>query len=216
MMIKAVIFDIDGTLLDTVSFIESSFRHTFAKHGLGELSAEQLDSVSGRGLLDCYKALVELDSYENLLETHRDFQLDNIELCTTFPEVRQMLNEIELKYKVAAATNRSRSTLFKSLQYTNLHGLFEVVVTPEDVDQPKPHPEMLLIAIDKLNTLPIETVMVGDTENDIMAGKRAGMKTILVDREGNLSETPSHPVGLGADVCVNDLSCLASIISKIS
>ncbi|MBP6880330.1 HAD-IA family hydrolase [Candidatus Saccharibacteria bacterium] len=214
-MIKAVIFDIDGTLLDTSRFIDSSFRYTFSQHGLGEVSDEQLQSIKGQELLLCYQTLIKHSSYESLLETHRSFQLNNFELCSLFPDVREMFNEIQLKYMIAAATNRSKLTLIKSLEHANIDENFEYIITPEDVARPKPHPDMLLLAAKKLGITPEETVMVGDTINDIVSGKSAGMKTIAINRQLDELRSNNRSSNTQPDIVIDDLSSLVQAINNL-
>ncbi len=135
----------------------------------------------GRPLLEFYKFILpEADSIK-LAQTHHNFQQENFHLVKPFSKTKKTLKILKNSgFLVAAVSNRSRESLLKSLKLTGIFKFFGVVVCADDVDNPKPHQEHLLVALKSLRIKPSSAYMVGDTENDILAGKNAGVKTVGV------------------------------------
>ena len=177
--IRAVLFDIDGTLLNTFEFIYGSFEHALALHGYEPVTREHISATMGGPLTDCYRALVAGCDADILAESHRQFQADHLELVELFPSTIAVLDELKRRsMKLGAITSRSLRTSVKSMEVTGLVGYFDIILSAEDVINHKPHREPLDKAMAALGVSPHETVMVGDTTADIHAGKNAGTHTI--------------------------------------
>jgi pyrophosphatase PpaX len=175
-MIKAILFDVDGTLLDTEEYILRAFEHVFATFRLRHLSRSSIEAT-GQPLEEAYKILVpELDT-ALLCETHRAFQDDNVSLVKLFKNTAQTLDAIRARgIKTAAVTSRKRAAL-ESLAHAGIEDSLDYIVTGNDVRQPKPHPEGLFKALRKLEIPAPEAIMVGDSQADMNAGKNAGTAT---------------------------------------
>lgn len=179
--IQAVLFDVDGTLLDTTEFIYQGFVHTLAHHGHQPRTREELGAIMGQGLDRCYAALAPGDDPAVLVETHRSWQGENLHLSVSFPGVEDALSRLrDAGMRLAAITNRSRRTSVVTLERAGLVHYFAVVLSFEDMPRAKPEPDGLLIALERLGVAAEYAVMVGDTDNDILAGKAAGMRTVGV------------------------------------
>jgi pyrophosphatase PpaX len=181
--IEAVLFDVDGTLLDTREFIYQAYRHTLQSHGLPVRSLDEIAVImsTGKSLQESYRYFSPTYDIGKLCETHRTFQAENLSLSVPFPNTHKTLKELkDAGVKTAAITTRSKRTSIKTLATSGLADYFDVILSGEDVERPKPHPEALLKVLKQLEIQPEKAVMVGDTEADILAGKSAGTKTIGV------------------------------------
>lgn len=180
MKIKAVLFDIDGTILDTLDFVFSAVKYTLRKYKY-RISKKILTEAAGRPLLEYYQFILPSEDHEKLANTHRDFQKDKHTMNKPFPNVKKVLQKLKkAKIKIAGVSNRSRESLIKSLQTAGIYEFFDVIVAVEDVERPKPHKDHPLKALESLGIDKGLSIMVGDAENDILAGKNAGIETVGV------------------------------------
>lgn len=176
-MLKAIIFDVDGTVLDTREFIFQAYEHVFEAYNLAHLSRKSLADILGKSLEDCYQLLAPHLDFKELCEAHRAFQVSNLALVTPFPNTLETLTTLRRQgLKTAVVTTRRRTGL-SSLEQVGIVGQFDYIVTGDDVTHAKPHPEGLLKALRYIQAESLESLMVGDTEVDVQAGKNAGTKT---------------------------------------
>jgi len=179
--IEAALFDVDGTLLNTAEFVYQACEYTFRVHRLPIRSRDEMALVMGKPLEECYRHLSPDGDPHQLCETHRSFQADNLHLSVPFRNTLETLRRLkEAGVKIAAITTRSKRTSIKTLEAGDIVSYFDVVISGEDVQNPKPHSEPLLKALQRLEIEPEKAVMIGDTESDVLAGKSAGLKTIGV------------------------------------
>lgn len=181
-MRKAVLFDIDGTVLDAWDFVFDAVKHAVTTHKYSYPSGQHIrKAMGGKPLVEFYEALLPGSDTTKLAKSHRQFQADNPALIRPFPKTKKTLRDLKNKgFLIAAVSNRTRESLLFSLKQTEIIDYFDVVVSAEDVPNPKPHRDHLLVALQKLNVDPVNSYMVGDTEHDILAGKNAKIKTIGV------------------------------------
>jgi pyrophosphatase PpaX len=176
---KALLFDLDGTILDTKDFILSAFEHSLLYHGFPIPSREIIAKYVGLPFDQCYYHLTKEVDTKRFHAAHRDFQIKNPHLCNLFPKAKETLDVLKNKgYKMGVVTSRYKITVVESLRRVGLENFFDVVIFGNDFVNLKPHPEPVLKAIEKINVTPIESVMIGDTDTDIEAGKNAGTKTV--------------------------------------
>jgi len=180
--ISAVLFDVDGTLLDTREFISGAFDHSLRLHSIDPAQArERWLTVAGRDLTFIYSHLCPQADPAILCETHRRFQMDNMHLVKIFPGVRELLVKLQNSgIALAAVTSRNRDTVATSLQLHLLYDLFDQIICADEVVFTKPHPEPLLTVLRNMKKEAGSAVMVGDSRFDVEAGKAAGTKTIGV------------------------------------
>lgn len=179
-MIKIVIFDIDGTLLDVTEFIYQAFEHTLHAYGM-KTSREEMSIYIGQPLEDCYKGLTSLEETSLLEETHRLFQGENLHLSQPFPGVKDMLASLkEQGIKIVALTTRSRRNSLATLQMAGIFPFFDLFLSREDLIKQKPDPEGIIKALTHFGLSSQDALMVGDTDVDILAGKYAKVGTIGV------------------------------------
>lgn len=211
-MIKAIVFDIDGTLLDTTEFIFQSFEHTFKHHNLPLLTRPEIHNHMGHALPDMYVSIApDYMDHAALVETHRSFQEKNLHLSTPFLHTLETLLELKNRgIKMSAVTNRSKRTSLSTLKNAGLDHLFEMIVSAEDVTTAKPHPEGLLRVLKHMGVDPYESLMVGDTLADVEAGKAAGVKTVGTTQGLGKDAIIEHK----PDFIIRDISEILKIIEE--
>ncbi|WP_017415985.1 pyrophosphatase PpaX [Clostridium tunisiense] len=180
-MIKGILFDLDGTLINTNMLIINSFKYVF-KENL-DLIVEDNEIVQYFGEPLAYTmAKYTKDRIEELVQKYVEYSLSiHDEYTESFKGVEEGLIILREKgYKLAIVTSKRRTTALRGLRLFDLEKYFEVIVSPEDTEKHKPEGEPVLKACELLNLKPEEVVMVGDSHNDILCGKNAGSKTCLV------------------------------------
>lgn len=177
---EAVLFDIDGTLLDTTELLFRSFEHTLATHKIPVKSRDEIGRLIGMYVAEIYKKLAPGINPNALIETHFTFQAQNLHLATIFPNTKTVLETLQnAGVKLAAISNRIRTSR-QSLKLAGISEYFDVIITAEDITNPKPHPEIIEKALIYLGVKPKKAAIVGDTESDILTGKNARVTTIGV------------------------------------
>lgn len=205
---KAVLFDVDGVLLDTWDFVFQALQYTLSFHGYPK-SMDQIKKMMGQPLLDFYSSLVPEGPAEVLAQTHRSFQEEKFHLSKPFPKAKKVLKILKSKgILLAAISNRTKSSLNRSLKNAQIFKYFDVILSAEDVKNPKPHPEHIHLALRKLKVKPNQAYMVGDTDVDILVGKNAGVQTIAVTYGFAGKDILKH----NPDYVIDDLEDLIKII----
>lgn len=179
---KVVVFDVDGTLVDTRRYIVDAYAHVLERHGFPARSEEEISSQIGKSMVECYDLLAPgHNMYEELRATHDEFQSANIGLIEAFQGVEELISDLLKKeYGLAIWTGRSHQ-ITESLDQAGVrHTLFDPIVLPTHTTQGKPDPEGLRIVAEHLGVPAHSLVMVGDAVVDIEAGRRAGATTIAV------------------------------------
>jgi len=179
-LLKTVLFDLDGTLIDSIPLIRASFVHTFKQLGIPWGKGEVLGTI-GLPLRDVAKHYAP-GNEELFLEVYANYQRQvQEEMLHPFPGAIDSLVQIRKKgYLIGVVTSKRRKPTRESLEITGLTDFMDVVVTVEDIKQPKPHPDGILSALKQLSVPPAEAVYIGDSIYDIMTGKNAGTATIGV------------------------------------
>ena len=180
-MKKAVLFDVDGTLLDAYDFIFEAVKYTLLFHNHPYPADKKIKQAMGKSLVEFYKVLFPRADPLILAQTHHKFQHDKFHQVKPFPKASETLQKLKSEgFLIAAVSNRTREGLKHSLKLAEIFDYFNLIVSAEDVTNPKPHKEHLLFALREFKVKPANAFMVGDTDNDIQAGKNAGTKTVGV------------------------------------
>lgn len=208
--IKVVMFDIDGTLLDTSELIFKCYEYTFKVHKLKPKTRKQIKKNFGKSLGECYKILFPKENVEVLSETHLTYQEKNLNLSKPFANVKNALSDLKKRgFKIAAITTRSKRTSVKSLKVNKIASYFDLVISREDIVNPKPHPESIIKALEFFKINPKYSIMVGDTIEDIKAGKNAKIKTIGITH-GPLGNKIKQA---NPDILISDISEIITLIN---
>ena len=181
--VNTVLFDFDGTLVNTNDVIIASWQHTYM-HYLGrEESIDKITSCFGEPLLlTMEREFPGVDPQESA-EVYRSFQRENAdELVKIFPGIRELLETLkEDGYRMGIVTSRTRESAERYMDMFGIGGYFENMVTCKDTDIHKPNPEPILLCLKKMDIAAEEAVMVGDSPFDIKCANNAGVKSVLVD-----------------------------------
>lgn len=180
-MIEAIIFDIDGTLLDSEDANVASYQRIFENAGYPVPSREAIVSLLHLTRNDTIGALasgIPTEKIDALREFARSVAYP-VELLRVFPHSSEAVISLSEKYKLGLASNRLKKSIDVYFTVSGLRDYFPTVVGADDVIHPKPSPEPLLKAVDRLKITPDHAVYVGDTIVDLQAARAAGMKIVL-------------------------------------
>ncbi|GIN85376.1 pyrophosphatase PpaX [Heyndrickxia sporothermodurans] len=173
--ITTILFDLDGTLIDTNDLIISSFLHTLNGYYPNQYKREDVLSFIGPSLYTTFSN-IDQGRTEEMIETYRSYNTENHDrLVKEFEGVFETIQTLyENKFKLAIVSTKKRSTVLQGLNLTKLDQFFEIIITLDEVQHEKPHPEPIEKALKLLNSDPSEAIMVGDNYHDILAAKNAG------------------------------------------
>ncbi len=176
--ITTILFDLDGTLIDTNELIISTYLHTLEKYYPSKYQREDVLPFLGPTLHEAFGS-INPDLVEEMVLEYRAFNIANHdELVTEFAGVFETMQSLKDKgYKLGIVTTKRHDVTLKGLRLMDLERFFEVVVTYDHVSKTKPDPEPIFKALEQLDSTPEETMMVGDNYHDILAGKNAGTVT---------------------------------------
>lgn len=176
-MIKGVIFDLDGTLLNTNELIYKSFKYMLKEVLNIEADKNEITLLYGKPLeVSLQKYTKSNDLIEKMIKVYREYNIYHHDsMCNVFEDIPEMLKELkENKIKCAVVTSKKRDVAMKGLIISDILEFMDVVITPEDTEKHKPEAEPALKACKKLNLKPEEVIMVGDSPYDLLCGKNAG------------------------------------------
>ena len=176
--INTILFDLDGTLIDTNELIISTYLHTLEKYFPGKYTREDVLPFLGPTLHDVFGAM-DPDRVEEMVLEYRTYNLENHDaLVKEFVGVMETIEILKKKgYKLAIVTTKREDVAFKGLRLMKLDSYFDVMIAYDHVKKVKPDPEPIYLALEKLGSKPKEALMVGDNFHDVLAGKNAGTKT---------------------------------------
>jgi pyrophosphatase PpaX len=176
--ITTILFDLDGTLIDTNELIISSFLHTLEQYYPSQYKREDVLPFLGPTLKETFEKMDET-KVDDMIATYRKYNLEKHDsIVTDFPTVLETIQALKEKgYKIGIVTTKIMDVVQKGLKVTKLDPYFDVIVALDHVEKAKPDPEPIFNALAQLESTPEETIMVGDNYHDILAGKNAGTKT---------------------------------------
>ncbi|PQP86794.1 pyrophosphatase PpaX [Paenibacillus sp. AR247] len=178
-MIDTVLFDLDGTIIDTNELIISSFMHVLEKHVQPPLTREVIIPKMGMTLeqqLQFFSGSEDVTHFHQAYRTYNDAHHD--EMVQPFPHVLEVIKELSRRgITMGVVTTKNKPGTFRVLEMFGLDKYMKAIVTVMDVEHPKPHPEPVLMAIKQLGADPEATLMVGDSPVDIQSAKAAGARS---------------------------------------
>jgi HAD superfamily hydrolase (TIGR01549 family) len=185
-MIKAIIFDIDGTLVDSVDLHAHAWQETFRHFGK-EIPYEQVRHQIGKGgdqLMPVFFSQEELDEKGKEMEKYRGelFKRDYLPRVCAFPRVRELFQKIKddgLRLALASSAKEEELEAYKKI--ARIEDLVEEETSADDADKSKPHPDIFEAALERLGDVePQEAIVVGDTPYDAEAAGKIKLRTLGV------------------------------------
>ena len=183
MSLTTFLFDLDGTLIDSIELILRSYRHTIKAHR----GIEPPDAVWMKGLgtplwvqfRDWTQDAAEIEA---MVATYREYNLAHHDAMVRPYDgvVSEVLRLKEQRTRLGLVTSKLKSGAIRGLRVAGLDQAFDAIVGADDVTHPKPHPEPVLKALDLLGASATETVFIGDSRHDLECGRAAGVKTAAV------------------------------------
>jgi N-acetyl-D-muramate 6-phosphate phosphatase len=205
--LKTILFDLDGTLADTAPDLGLALNMQRERHGLPPLPQETIRpyaSHGSRGLLGIGFDLTPSDAEfapmrEEYLDLYDEVFTRAPQLFVGMGEVLDALESLDLRWGVV--TNKPRRFTGRLMEALALDKRAACVVSGDDAERPKPHPDTLLLACGLALSTPDQCIYVGDAERDILAGHAAGMRTVVA-RYGYLDEH-DQPETWGAELMID-------------
>jgi phosphoglycolate phosphatase len=209
--LRAVIFDFDGTLADSYAAITASVNHVRAAYQLPPLEEAIVRRSVGRGPEALMRDTVpgaDVDAAVMIYRAHHpSVMLPGTHLLPGVAKTLATLHQSGLR--LAVCSNKPRPFTQRLLEYLQLASLFDVVIGPEDAPRPKPAPDMLLLAIQRLEVAPASVLYVGDMVIDIRTARAAGV-TVWVVATGSEAEADLRAAGPDRlPHSFEELACLA-------
>lgn len=209
--IRAVLVDLDGTLMDTAPDLAAAANGMRAESGLPPLPVERIATFVGKGadvlvhraLTDALEGIAPAERFGAARDAfYRHYHRVNGTAAVLFDGARDALAQLRAAgLRLACVTNKPREFTVPLLARMRLDVAFDAIVAGDDVPQKKPHPALLLAACAALGVPAPQAVMIGDSINDALAARAAGMPVLLVEtgyNEGEPVRTLQGAAGVGA------------------
>jgi pyrophosphatase PpaX len=178
--LQTMLFDLDGTLIDSIRLILDSYHHTLTQHNLPARSDEDWLKGVGTPLAVQFSEWRESpDILEAMIATYREYNLKHHDsMVTVYPGVLEAVRDVKAAgIQTGLVTSKNRQGALRGLKLVGLEALMDVLVCADEVTNPKPHPEPVENAVALLGADPASTVYVGDSIHDMQSGRAAGVKT---------------------------------------
>ena len=178
--IQTVLFDLDGTLIDSIRLILDSYHHTLAAHGIPPRTDDHwLRGVGTPLSVQFAEWRDDVGKLEAMVATYREYNLAHHDrMVTVYPGVVTALGAIRAAgRRTGLVTSKNRQGALRGLTLVRLEAMMDVLVCADEVTNPKPHPEPVEKAVALLGADPGTTVYVGDSIHDMVSGRAAGVRT---------------------------------------
>jgi len=212
---RLIVFDWDGTLVDTTAAISGAMQCAAADLGL-EVPDDRLAShVIGLGMDDALRlAVPALQAHQRpaFFERYRQHYFARATELVTFPGAAELLSDLrQMGVMLAVATGKSRVGLERALEQLGWRRLFEATRCADE-GEPKPHPWMLEDLFDELSVHPREAVMIGDTSHDLRMAEAAGCRAVAVSYGAHPKE---HLLAHQPFALVNEVAGLRAVLQEL-
>lgn len=208
---ELVLFDLDGTLIDTDKLIFMSYNHIFKKYRSDyKLTFEELMSFLGPTLMDTFKIYFPNENHDEMIEEYREYTIaHHHKFVSAFNGAEKVMCELrKLGIHIGIVTSKRRDVALFGLQEFGLDKYCELLVDCNDVKRFKPDPEGINLALKHFNVKPEKTLMVGDSKSDMLAGINASCKVAAV----NYSIKGEFYKELVVDYIISELNDILKIV----
>ena len=191
-MKQVIIFDVDGTLVDTNWMHAESWSKTFKKFGV-TVAKEQILPLIGTGGEKITKKFFNPEDVKKYADAAIKYHSENIaglaENAGVFPKVRELFQELKKRRKTIILATSARSVIVGvHVENMGVGDLVDGIVSSSDVRLTKPDPDLFIAALRKANAEAVDAVVVGDTVWDVIAANKAQLRTVAVLTGGNSEE----------------------------
>lgn len=211
--IKAVVFDVDGTLVNTRELILKAYAHVAGEHGLAPPTEAAVMEHMGKALEEIYLGLFPDHDPAILVRSNDAYVLQHAHTVQAHAGMKDVLQGLAAQgIKLAALTGGS-AKVHEVLRHHDIEDMFDSIVHSERITKQKPDPEGLRLALKECGVSPADTIMVGDMRYDILAGKNTGvLATVGLTHGFGTLEELEHA---GADYIIDSLLALQGVIDTI-
>jgi pyrophosphatase PpaX len=195
-----VLFDLDGTLIDSTRLIIESYHHTMRVHRGHTLpDAEWIKGLGTPLRVQFRRFTDDAAEVQRMIETYREWNLAHHDsMVRAFPDAVDAVSSLKAQgARLGIVTSKNRHGVERGLNLCGFDGLFDQIVTSDDLEASKPDPAPVLAALARLDAPAATTLFVGDSPHDIAAGRDAGTKTAAClwgpfEREALAAEQPDY------------------------
>ncbi|MFO7317778.1 MAG: pyrophosphatase PpaX [Bacilli bacterium] len=175
---KALLFDFDGTLLNTNELIIRTFMHVLNDKFPGQYSPQDCIKFIGPSLKETFEQITP-NEVDEMIAKYREWNhAYHDQYVKEFDGVNETLEQLKQEgHKLAIVSTKKKETIERGLKLMKAEHYFDFWIGLEDVSKVKPDPEPVLLALDRLKVPKEKALMIGDNYHDILAGKNAGVKT---------------------------------------
>ena len=215
-MRPALLFDLDGTLVDSIELIMRSMHHAFDGHPGRVPTDDEWRALIGRPLSDSFREFVpDEPEVARLIGRYREYQLANHDrLLHAYDGVVEAIRGFSAKgHPMALVTSKADWLAARALAHVGLDDAIPVVVGCDSCTRHKPHPEPVERALALLGVSPVDSLFVGDSPHDVESGRAAGVFTVGVTWG---AFTRAEMALAGADAVIHDIGALREVVSRFA
>jgi pyrophosphatase PpaX len=215
-MPAALLFDLDGTLIDSIELIMRSMRHAFDGYGPGTPTDDEWRALIGRPLVDSFREFVpEAPDVDRLIGRYREYQLEHHDrLVRPYDGIVAAIQGFAAAgHPMALVTSKADWLAVRALVHVGLDAAIPVVVGCDSCTRHKPHPEPVERALALLRSAPADAIFVGDSPHDVESGRAAGVRTIGVTWG---AATGDDLARAGADTVIHEVEQLPAAVRRMA
>jgi pyrophosphatase PpaX len=215
-MRPVLLFDLDGTLIDSIELILKSARYAFDGFAGRAPTDEEWRALIGRPLIDSFREFVPHEpEVERLVGRYREYQLEQHDrLVRAYDGIVDVIRGFaSAGYPMALVTSKADWLAQRALVHVGLDDAIPVVVGCDSCTRHKPHPEPVERALDLLRAGPRDAIFVGDSPHDVEAGRAAGVYTVGVSWG---AFTRDEMIQSGADLVIDEIEQLPQAVARFA
>lgn len=212
--LKHICFDLDGTLVDSYKTIyNTTIKSLNDLNIFSSVDEDIFREKIGMHFVDIFEDLsIPVNDFNEFIQVYKNNYFLFIDYSELYPDVSDVLEYLSQKgYKISLLTTKAQDQAEKILEYFNLVKYFNVIMGRRNGIAHKPSPEPLMLICDELNVNSDESLIVGDTEMDILCGQNAGTKTCAVTHGYRKKEVIEE---LKPDFIINDFNALKALFTN--